>query len=97
MTGYDYKYSTAMFSEVHSNVFNSLNYHIFDLVFSSTIHIFTFDITGLKSCTTVLSFAKEELGALKALFVSSGITYTNRNVLYLVASLRLMSWMLIFA
>lgn len=78
------------------NVFNTLNYLLFDLVFAAAVQLLTADIAGLSNCSSLLSFSGEDLGSRKNPIAGPGIICTKRRVYYIVTSLRLASWLLIF-
>ena len=83
----------------NSNLFNTFEYVVFDLVLAISVHVLTSKLVGLCNCYDAvenhgLCYIREDV---RTSLFGTGIMSTKKKVFYVVVFVRILSWILIFS
>ncbi len=84
---------------INSNLFNTFEYVVFDLILAILVYVLTSKLVGLYNCYDALqnhqqSHIREDT---RAPLFETGIVCTQKKVFYSIVAIRILSWILIFS
>ncbi len=84
---------------INSNLFNTLEYVVFDLVLAIFVYVLTSRLVGLYNCYDALKNHRKShiCEDTRAPLFETGIVCTRRKVFYGIVVIRILSWVLIFS
>ncbi len=84
---------------INSNLFNTLEYVVFDLVLAIFVYVLTSRLVGLYNCYDALKNHQKShiCEDTHAPLFETGIVCTQKKVFYAIVAIRILSWILIFS